>query len=101
MRLDFRCDNLVRHHVDTLRNLPSVKQRREAARITIGIGRLVESVVNEIKSELLLAVLTISDVVFSCHALPMPRRPELSHVGPKDVNRGAELERPSSVGWSA
>jgi len=72
MRLYLRCDNLVRHQVDTLRNLPSVKQRREAARLTIGIGRLIKSVVDEIISELLFAVLTISDVVFACHALPMP-----------------------------
>jgi hypothetical protein len=79
MRLNLRRNILVRHHVNALRNLPSVEQRREAARITIGIGRLVESIVDEIISELLVAVLTISDVVSSCHTLPMPNNIIIVH----------------------
>ena len=72
MRLDLRRDALMRNHMNILRNLPAVHQRRKTASVAIGIGRIIEAIVDEVISELLLAMLAIADVMLSCHALPMP-----------------------------
>jgi hypothetical protein len=72
MRLNLRRDALVWNHVDTLWNLPTVKQSRETASVTIGIGGIIEAIVDEVISELPLAMLTIASVVLSCHSLLMP-----------------------------
>ena len=72
MRLDLRRDALMRNHVNILRNLPAVHQCRKTASVAIGIGRIIEAIVDEVISELLLAMLAIADVMLSCHALPMP-----------------------------
>jgi hypothetical protein len=73
MRLDFWRDAFVGHHLNALRDLPDIKQGRGSASVTIRIGRLIEPIVNEIMREGLLAVLAISDVVFTCHTLQMLR----------------------------
>ena len=80
MRLNLRRDALVRNHVNAFWNLPTVKQCRKSASVTISVCRIIEAVVDEIISELLLAVLAISDVMLSCHALPMPNDQKLSHA---------------------